>query len=119
VKKARNLEAPLPDKDISGLWEEANDSVGKLLAGLLGRHRWDDDVHALHEELYDELCSNGFEVNLYNALTIPLGVFPHNGGWTDHARWVWDLDAFRGVADDFRAMLLEEGWTPPPDESSA
>ena len=119
MKKACNLEPPLADKHISALWDEANDAVGRLMAGMLGRHGWDDDVHALHEALYDELCSNGLEVNLYNALTIPLGVFPHNGGWADHARWVWDLDSFREVADDFRAMLLEEGWTPPHDESSA
>jgi hypothetical protein len=87
------------------------------MAGLVGRRDWDDDVMALYKTLYDEICGNGFEVNLYNAATMPLGLFPFrqsSTSWRDGASWVWDPDEFREIADDLRAELLAEGWTLPP-----
>lgn len=115
VKKVRNLEVALPDEQLSRLWEEANYAIGRLMAGVVGRREWDDDVHELYGVVYDEICGNGFEANLYNAATTPLGLFPFRSspGWRESLAWVWDPDEFSAIADDFRSLLLEEGWTPP------
>jgi hypothetical protein len=71
----------------------------------------------LHNVLYDDICDKGFTANLYNAVTMPLGLFPFRADqsfWRSVASWVWDPDEFRKLADDVRAQLIEEGWTPPP-----
>jgi hypothetical protein len=72
VRQTSNLRVALPEEELQALWEDANVAVGRLLAGLLGRRGWDDDVQALHGAVYDEICGNGFDANLYNALTISL-----------------------------------------------
>jgi hypothetical protein len=109
----RNLTVALPEKELHHLWEDANDVVGRLIAGMVGRREWDDDVMALFETVYNDLCSNGFDANLYNTFTVPLCFMPWERSWTNTARRVWDPDGFREVADDFRANLIDEGWKPP------
>jgi hypothetical protein len=87
------------------------------MAGLVGRREWYDDVMELCNVLYDHTCDNGFTANLYNAVTMPVGLFPYRQSstlWRDAASWVCDPDEFREIADDLRAELLDEGWRPPP-----
>jgi hypothetical protein len=116
VKKVRNLEVALPDEQLSRLWEEANYAIGRLMAGVVGRREWDDDVNELCGVVYDEICGNGFEANLYNAATMPLGLSPFcsSTGWREALAWVWDPDEFSAIADAVRYELQSEGWTPPP-----
>ena len=48
--------------------------------------------------LDDDICGNGFTANLYNAVTMPLGLFPFRTDqrlWRGRASWVWGLDGFR------------------------
>jgi hypothetical protein len=106
VKEIRNLDLVLPEEELNELSEEANVAIGRLMAGFVGRRDWDDDVMTLYSTPYDEICGNGFEVNLYNAATMPLGLFPYRQGstsWREATSWVWDTEEFREIADALRA----------------
>jgi hypothetical protein len=42
-----SLTVALPERELHHLWEDAND--GRLMAGMVGRREWDDEVMALFE----------------------------------------------------------------------
>jgi hypothetical protein len=63
-----NLATAFLQEELDELWDAANIAIGRLMAGLVGRREWDDDVMELHNALYDDICDNGFTPNLYNAV---------------------------------------------------
>jgi hypothetical protein len=99
----------LPDEELRELWNEANQALGQLMAGLVGRRAWDDDVQELCEAVYDAIPNEAFLLNLYNAITMPLAVFPPDrGSIKDELSFAWDPEEFCEAAEELRNLAAME-----------